>query len=380
MKNSNVIDMIRNRYAQFNIERPLTETLKFTKDDISMDSNGILIDHVPINKKAAKSLLSRMQVKPEFIELADKATQEDWEIIVSNLKNELKDQPYYAKIRRLEESDEIYSILDFPVYDKVEPISNDVYIEAICTELENTKDSYKLFETTFDKETNKIIIGLINEDTQFSIFDGSGQDSHDIWMSGVKFEFTETQFTSRHLLERLICSNGMTTKDESFVGHINKKNFNQDKIQNAITKAFQEPFKQIFERVEKQVNILKQHEISVKEFYDYTKILFREAKKLKIIDDVKAIFDDSVFYSTYGLNVKEQSYKWQSSAKTGLSAYNFFNALTYTATHIFAESSPSVAAEMQLKISKFFFKELFDLDEVAPLADIDYNITHIAFK
>lgn len=380
MKNSNVIDTIRNRYAQFSIERPHTETLKFTKDDISMDSNGILIDHVPINKKAAKSLLSRMQVKPEFIELADKATQEDWEIIVSNLKNELKDQPYYAKIRRLEESDEIYSILDFPVYDKVEPISNDVYIDAICTELENTKDSYKLFETTFDKETNKIIIGLINEDTQFSIFDGSGQDSHDIWMSGVKFEFTETQFTSRHLLERLICSNGMTTKDESFVGHINKKNFNQDKIQNAITKAFQEPFKQIFERVEKQVNILKQHEISVKEFYDYTKILFREAKKLKIIDDVKAIFDDSVFYSTYGLNVKEQSYKWQSSAKTGLSAYNFFNALTYTATHIFAESSPSVAAEMQLKISKFFFKELFDIDEVAPTADIDYNTTHIAFK
>lgn len=380
MKNSNVIDTIRNRYAQFTIERPLTETLKFTKDDISMDSNGILIDHVPINKKAAKSLLSRMQVKPEFIELADKATQEDWEIIVSNLKNELKDQPYYAKIRRLEESDEIYAVLDFPVYDKVEPLSNDVYIDAICTELENTKDSYKLFETTFDKETNKIIIGLINEDTQFSIFDGGEQDSHDIWMSGVKFEFTETQFTSRHLLERLICSNGMTTKEESFVGHINKRNFNQDKIQDAIAKAFKEPFKQIFERVEKQANILKQHEISVKEFYDYTRIMFREAKKLKIIDDVKAIFDDSIFYSTYGLNVKEQSYKWQSSAKTGLNAYDFFNALTYTATHIFAESSPSVAAEMQLKISKFFFKESFDIDEVAPTADIDYNTTHIAFK
>jgi len=380
--NQAVIDTIRNRYAQFKGEMPYTETIKFTKDDITMDHDGILIDGIPIDAKAQKSLLSRMKVKPEFISLAEKATVEDWSVIVNNLKIELQDRPYFAKVRRTDTQEEIYSIIDYPVYDKSSILNNDESIDKICDCIEQSIDTWSLYEATFDKTNNKIIIGLINANSKFCVFDvpANSAEKNDIWQGGVKFEFTQTSFSRRHLLERLICQNGMTTKEESFVSHINKNNFNKDKIAKEIEYGFETTLDEVFKKVARQASLLKTKEVSIREFYLYTKPLIKEAKKLEILDDVKAIFDDSVFYEQYGLDVKEQSPKWQGTAKTGFNAYQFFNALTYTISHIFADVSPSVAAKLQLNISKFFFNQEFDIDNIAPEKNIKHNNMHIAFN
>lgn len=382
--NQNVVDTLKNLYASFQSQKVNTETFKFTKDDISMNHEGILIDGTPINSKAQKTLLTKMKVRPEFIELADKATTDDWSVIVDNIKNELTDRPYYAKVRRSEDNhDEIYGILDYPIYEKIEPVPNDVFINLIVSGLENTSNRYKLFSADFDKENNSIIVGLINEDTKFNIsgeYDGKVFElKDDVWMAGVQFTFTETMFSAKHLLERLVCSNGMTTKEDCFTSNIAKKNFNVEKIEKAITHAFERPYDEMAKKISKQVALLSNTEISIKEFYEFSKPVLSEAKKNEVLDEVEKIFDDSIFYKEYGLNVKEMSSKWQATAKTGINAYKFFNAMTYAATHIFNSVNPTISTDLQLKISNFFFKETFDLDEIAPVVEFEYDTKHVAF-
>ena len=382
--NQNVVNTIRNLYSKFKNEMPAEETMKFTKDDISMDHTGINIDGCPINEKAQKTLLTKMKVRPEFIELAGKANPEDWDIIVKNLKSELSDRPFYAKIRRTDDRDEIYSVLEYPVHDKVELLNNDTSIDTICENLSKTKDSYKMFTCNFDRNNNKIIIGLINEHTKFSIFgekDGKEFEfKDDIWMSGVQFVFTETDFSAKHLLERLICANGMTTKEEGFTTHINKKNFNQEKITNIINKTFEDSYKDIVDKVAKQASFLKTNEVSVREFYEHTKMFFRNAKKHDMVDEVQEIFDDSPFFEKYAVDINKMTPKWKATAATGINAYNFFNALTYTATHLFENVDPSVMTDLQLNISNFFFKDKFDMSEIAPNVKVGYDTSHIAYK
>jgi len=382
--NQNVVDTLKNLYASFQAQKVNTETFKFTKDDISMNHEGILIDGTPINGKAQKTLLAKMKVRPEFIELADKATTDDWSVIVDNIKNELTDRPYYAKVRRSEDNhDEVYVILDYPIYEKIEPVQNDVFINLIVSGLENTSNRYKLFSADFDKENNSIIVGLINEDTKFNIsgeYDGKVFElKDDVWMAGVQFTFTETMFSAKHLLERLICSNGMTTKEDCFTSNIAKKNFNLEKIEKAITHAFERPYDEMAKKISKQVALLSNTEISIKEFYEFSKPVLREAKKNEVLDEVEVIFDDSIFYKEYGLNVKEMSSKWQATAKTGINAYKFFSAMTYAATHIFNSVNPTISTDLQLKISNFFFKETFELDEIAPVVEFEYDTKHVAF-
>jgi hypothetical protein len=384
MNNKNVIYTIKNLYEKFKSEMPNEQTFKFTKDDVSMDHTGITIDGCPIDSKAQKSLMTKMRVRPEFIEIAEKADPKDWSVIVETLKTELKERPFYAKVRRTDEREEIYSILEYPVYETVDLISNDKSIECICENLANTKDSYKMFTCTFDRNNNTINIGLINEDTKFSIFgEKDGQEfgfKDDVWMSGVQYTFTDTMFAAKHLVERLICANGMTTKEEGYTTHINKKNFNQEKIEEIITKTFEEPYKEITKKIAKQAAILKENEISVREFYDFTKPFIKAAKEIDMVDEVKEIFDETPFFQNYGLDVAKMSTKWKGTAKTGINAYDFFNALTYTATHVFSGAAPSVITDLQLKVSNFFFKDVFDISEIAPDNGLVYDTTHTAFK
>ena len=384
MNNKNVIYTIRNLYEKFKNEMPNTETFKFTKDDVSMDHTGITIDGTSVEKKAQRALLTKMKVRPEFIQVAEQADPQDWDVIVDTLKRELKDRPFYAKVRRTDNKDEIYQVLEYPIYEKSDLLENDKSIEAICENLSETTDSYKMFNCTFDSQNNSIIIGLINEDTKFSIFgekeDNTFEFKDDVWMSGVEFKFTETSFSARHLLERLVCANGMTTKEEGYTTHINKKNFNQEKISEIIGKTFEDSYKDITKKVAKHAGILKANEISVREFYEFSKPFMKEAKKIDMLEEVKAVFDDSIFFSTYGVEVSKMTPKWQGTAKAGINAYQFFNALTYSATHLFADAAPSVVTDLQLKVSNFFFKEKFDISEIAPDKNITFDTTHTAFN
>lgn len=389
MKNKQLIEEIRNKYAEFQVEMPIEPTISFTKDDITMEHDVIAIQKIPLSEKAKRTLLKRLRVQPDFPSLGDKLRSSDWSTVTEALKLFLQDRPYLAKVRITEDAQEIFEIIESPIHKNVSLVSNDEFIDIICNELESSKDAYKLFESRFDKKTNSIIIGLINEETQFNVFGSSynkdGEEKYfdfknDTWMAGVQFKFTETSFTARHLLERLICANGMTTKEESFVTHVAKKSFTKDKIGNIIKTSFEDPFKQIVHKVAKQANILKNHNVSIREFYETTKPLIQAAKQLDIVDEIKEIFDDTIFFSTFGENVKEKSFKWQATANSGLNAYKFFSALTYTVTHLFADVDPGKALDLQLKISNFFFKEHFDLDEIAENKQIQFNTKHIAFN
>lgn len=374
--NQALVQELRNKYEQFKLHTPTEDIIRFNKDGITIDSHGLFIDGVQVVDKSKTKFLARMKVKENFTDVADHTTDADWETITNILKQELPDTFFYAKLRRTDEQEEIFAIIDFPTSDKSTLLDKDVVFESILSELGKSSNPYKLFNFTYDHKNNNLILGLVDEGTRFDVF----SNDNDKWHGGIQFKLSSTTFTTRHLLERTICANGMTTKENCYQRHINNKNFNIEAVDKAIVHAFSTDNEDVYKKVIHQAEFLNQNEVSIAEFYKFTKPALRLAKKCDMLDEVEAIFSDDNFFAAYSTDIKKQSDKWKGSATTGINAYKFFNALTYVATHKFGEDYPNEATELQLNASNFFFKETMDLNEVAPVMDVPFANTHIAYR
>ena len=75
------------------------------------------------------------------------------------------------------------------------------------------------------------------------------------------------------------------------------------------------------------------------------------------------------------MNIQEKSRKWKSTANSGINAYQFFNMLTYIASHpdkIIMDRSDRT--DLQIAASNLLFKKQLDLEDVAQSAQVIYPV------
>ena len=81
-----------------------------------------------------------------------------------------------------------------------------------------------------------------------------------------------------------------------------------------------------------------------------------------------------------GNNIDAKSAKWKSTADTGINTYDFFNMLTYLASH---PNEFKLTAEdqfdLQVKASNLLFKKELDLEDIAGPTKIIYPKNELMF-
>jgi len=84
-------------------------------------------------------------------------------------------------------------------------------------------------------------------------------------------------------------------------------------------------------------------------------------------------FNETPFYKAYGVNLEEKSKKWKSTANTGINAYDFFNMLTWIASHPEeVKMDKTDRINLQIQSSNLLFKNQLDLEDVATNVVVEY--------
>lgn len=371
MYNAELISTIKDKAVKFIAELQNDDTKReFKIEDIQVKDKEIVLGESKFTDEARQKLLNILKVKRDFPDYAQKLNSNDWEYIIEKLKLANKDSEWIAQISTNEKVQSIYR--KKLTKRKDDNVSLEWGINTICEELGQCPITFELKGMSLNKELEKIDLVLLNQYDELDIF-GNGEDK---WKMGTNFTFNPFEFSVQPFFERLSCSNGMRSKELGFNGKISQKMFNTDNIQKHIAKAFDPNMEKHQELITMCVNHLRDNNISIREFYAFRKRFEKRAKEDKNYENlVFKFFNDAPFYKTYGENIAKKSPKWKATANTGINAYNFFNLLTWIASH--REETKITETEMldlQIDAGSLFFKKEFDLEDIAEVKEIKYDL------
>lgn len=374
MINSEVIDRVHEFREDVLDKIKSQDVVSFKINDIEFDDN-LMINDTPISDKALKKVFTALRVHNDFFSTYQKALDnESWEDVKYNLKTVKKDTEFFGK-----------KILDIngksvisDLYKKNEIITNlniyntfDDRFRMIEDALGQSDIPYSIKELSFLPDDENVIIRLLNDNAKIDVFN----NDIDIWKKGLSIDWTTFDFDSSLFFERLICSNGMSTKRYGFNTNIQKKSFDPEKIEKTIYKMLITSDDKYDEIIKTYCSHLKSNNISVGEFKSY-KDFFIERNKEKQYEHIlnSKVFDETDIFKAYG-DINDKSGKWLSTANSGRNAYDFFNNLTALASH---PSHFGIAKEDALVLQKdssvLFFKENLDLEDIAP--SVNFNVTN----
>ena len=109
------------------------------------------------------------------------------------------------------------------------------------------------------------------------------------------------------------------------------------------------------------------------EFYDFRRWFESRNENERYEKIIMNYFDDAPFFKAYGVDITQKSRKWKTTANTGINAYDFFNLLTYVASHpekIMMDRSDRT--DLQIVASNLLFKKELDLEDVATPTKVIY--------
>jgi hypothetical protein len=190
---------------------------------------------------------------------------------------------------------------------------------------------------------------------------------------GDRFSFGGLQFNYAPFFERLICKNGNTATEYGFGSNISQAKYNNRRIQTVIEKALKYDTESLPAQLQQAVQHLQNNNVSMSEFYDFRRWFESRNENDRYNKIIMNYFDDKPFYQAYGTNIAEKSRKWKSTANTGINAYDFFNLLTYIASHpdkVMMERSDRT--DLQIVASNLLFKRELDLEDVATPTKVSY--------
>jgi hypothetical protein len=371
MNNQLVIEQIKSGVAQFIEKLTDRETREFKLKDLSITEKGLFLNDMPIDGIALSKVLSILRVKKDFTKFADKMTAEDWLSVSEKIKNAEGNVKLYATISKDPQGNP--TVTDAHLHRENKKQSDDAsyqqYLDWMYDALSASEIDYSLKSLSFNDQNEMTEIILLNETNEIDVF-GTGTD---MWKGGERFYFNGLRFNHAPFLQRLSCANGATAAEFGFGADISKTTFNNKRIQSVIKKAIEFGSDNLSEIVQQAAQHLSRNQVSLLEFYQYRDFFEKKNENGKYDKIVDQYFNDQPFYKGYGVNITEKSRKWKSTANTGINAYDFFNLLTYIASHpdeIKVDSEDRI--ELQIKASSFLFKKELDLEDVAGVAKIDY--------
>jgi len=366
MKNKDVIDEIRSKANQFEQGNKVHHVRQFKVKELDF-SAGVQLEAVPLRDRAMKSALNILRVRSNFVDFSKSMSTEDWKAVSGRLTAAQGDIPLFGKVSLdaagREEITDIY--YDNPNKKVVSTANADDYINWITESLSTSTSDYSLKDFSFDSKSQLYDLTLLDQDTEVDVFKGGT----DAWKLGERFTFNSLTFNYAPFFERLVCSNGATARQFGFGANIAQAKFNDAKIRSLIDKSIQHNDATIVDRLQHAVDHLHGNQISLREFYEFRRFFGTE----KYEDIANQYFNDELFYRSYGVNVAEKSHKWRSTAATGINAYDFFNLLTWIASHPDkVKMDHKDRLDLQIKAANFLFRDNLDLEDVATPVKIEY--------
>jgi hypothetical protein len=370
-KNQNIIDQINVQAAAIIDKIGDRTESRFNLSDISIDADNVYFKDMPMNDHAKSKALGMLKVKSNFSDFASKMPKEDWSELEGKLKSIEGSKKVYASVANNDNG--MPEIVDVFLHKDGKKRNDDAsyqqYFDWVTESLRNTEKTYSLKDLSFNPDSKNVNLVLLNEDRKIDVF---GTDV-DLWKGGDSFNFSGLQFNYAPFFERLVCANGNKTQQYGFGADISKNTFNNKKIQGVIKKALEFGDSNMSDILTQAVNHIQGSNLSIQEFFEYRNF-FKNRNQDDIYDGViSKFFNTNPFYKAYGLNVEEKSRKWRSTADSGINAYDFFNMLTWIASH---PDQVSVDVEdrldLQISASNLLFKPSLDLEDIASNVNIEY--------
>ena len=343
---------------------------EFKIKDIEFDQ-GLSLRGTPIRGKAAEKVLSTLRVKKNFSDMVHKMTPEDWGQVSYKLKQAEGETKLYGALVGEGAEEEIVRVYDANEHKKRsdDEVSYENYFNWICDSLSESEKHYILKDFHYNTKKDIFNLTLVENDTELDVF-GTGID---MWKTGQRFTFTGLSYNYSPFFERLVCSNGNVARQYGFGTNISKQRYNNKKIEDSIRKSIVNRSGDTPIILSKAVEHLKANNISLAEFYAYQRFFSSRNENGRYDGILSTYFDEKPFYKAYGVNIEEKSNKWKSTANSGINAYDFFNHLTYLASHPEkVKMDHNDRLQLQINASNLLFKKELDMEDIAGPANVEY--------
>ena len=342
------------------------DIVPFNLKDVSINGDTFRVEDMTLTESAVAKILDLLSVKPEFVDYSKCMTPERYEETTRNIKDATGDYNLYGSI--IVNPDFTYSIDN--VYTKniakkrPDDMTSPIHvIKDICDNLAVSDYEWKVKEKNYDPVSNYYMVRLENVSCPIEAL------PNDFWTQGHVFKFNSTNFKQSPYFERKVCTNGMTKPQMGFGSNISKSSFNNEKLNNVIKYCLTELNREVEEMICEMAQKAKNTNISLFEFYDFKK--FYEKKEYK--DIVNKYFIDAPFYKAWGTAIEEKSKKWQKTADTKISAYDFINLNTWLCSHLDkSKLTEEDALEMKIKVANMFTKGDYDLIDTANDVNVEF--------
>jgi hypothetical protein len=345
-------------YVQEAISQHENNKMQFLVGDLKVDDCKLKLDDNVLSDDATKKVLSHLRVKNNFLELQKKMSEEDWDSISQKLKSLSASQEVYGR-----KMNDQAKIVDLHLANKKSPNGGIQVPEVfnLITEsmLGSSANDYLITDKFFSDEDGKVSITMLHNDKNIDIFG----NEEDMWKTGKRITWSGVEFGVFPFFERLVCTNGNVAKQYGFSTNVSKSKYNFAKIQSILEREILHASDAATPMLTEASRHLKKNNVSVREMLQY-RSFFNEEDHGKILEKY---FDLSYLNKVYRCDVEGMHNIWKSTADTGKNAYDFFNDLTYIASHPKEiRLDESSRRSLQIKASDLLFKETLDLELVAP--------------
>lgn len=334
------------------------EIVTFNISDIEIENEKMALNGEILSDSATKKILGRLRVKNNFLGLSKEMNPTDWKTVKDKLTLASANQVVHGRKIKSGTSatiDDIY--LAAPKTTGIMEI--DTIFNEVIDSIVSTGKDISIKSTYFLDDKDEVNVTLIEHDDLIDVF-GTEED---MWKIGKRVVWNGMNFSIAPFYERLVCSNGNTANQYGFKANISNNKFNIEKIKKILEKEVTMKSESLDAYLVDSVNHLKHYNVSVNEYLKF-KNFFSEEEHPEIM---KKWFDDTKINRAYGCVVSEQPGLWQVTADAGRNAYDFFNDLTYIASHPDEiKISDRERVELQIKASDLLFKTNLDLELVAP--------------
>lgn len=372
MKNANVIEQLREKSAAILTSMQDRTHTEFSLKELDFD-NGLMLRGVPLRGQAAAKVLNTIRVKKNFTDMGQKMAPEDWAAVSYRLKQAEGDVRLYGSITGEDDKQAITMAYNTNESKRRsdDQVNFENYFRWMEESLSESDKQYGIKDFHYNKENDKFTVTLLEHDAELDVF----QNGLDIWKTGQRFSFTGLSYNYAPFFERLVCSNGNTATQYGQGSDISKQRYNNRKIEESIRKAIIERNNDIPVILNDAVSHLKANEVSIGEFYAYKRFFESRNENGRYDRILSQYFSETPFYQAYGVNIKEKSLKWKSTANSGINGYDFFNMLTFLASHpVEVPMSHSDRLQLQINASGLLFKKEMDLEDIATFKHVDYPI------
>ena len=371
MNNTDVIDQIRSHANEAMSSIKDRTFHEFKLRDLDFEE-GLNLKGIPLKGQAAEKVLGTLRVKKNFTDMGAKMTPEDWSAVSYKLKQAEGDTKLYGAVTGDGDDREISWAYDINENKKRsdDSVNYENYFNWLTESLSETEKEYALKDFHYNQKDDKFTLTLLENDIDLDVF-GTGLD---LWKTGHRFTFSGLYYNAAPFFERLVCSNGNVARQYGHGADVSKAKYNNFKIEQSIRKAIIDQNADIPIMLNDAVQHLQKNNVSLAEFYDYRN--FFDSRNANGIYDkiLSQHFDEKPFFQAYGVNIDQKSRKWKSTANSGINGYDFFNHLTYLASHpADIQMDREDRLKLQINASNLLFKKELDLEDVAGYVNVDYK-------